>query len=128
MPDLSSQQPNDNSPHILTVGALIMDTHAWHVHLNGEPINLTLLQFKVLVYLAQNAGRVVTRDELLVWVWKSSPDAKGTANVDSCVQRLRRKLGEWGKAHLSTVRGVGYRLDAENAESQWLENWPEIDR
>jgi len=99
-------------PRIITIGSVIIDTQSWRVYLNDEPIQLTPLEFKVLAYLAQNAGRVVSKDELLVWVWKCSPESKGAANVDSCVKRLRRKLGEWGKAHLRGVHGVGYRLDA----------------
>jgi DNA-binding response OmpR family regulator len=111
MPDPAPQQQKD--VQLLSLGALVIDARAWQAHLNGEMVRLTRLELKVLAHLAQNAGRVVTKDELLLWVWRCSPEGKGTNNVDSCMKRLRRKLGGWGQEHLSTVRGVGYRLEAE---------------
>lgn len=84
---------NDPSLHRLSVGPLVMDIPARQAHLNGEPIHLSPLEFRALTYLARNAGRVVTKDELLAAVWQCLPEGKGTANVESCLKRLRRRLG-----------------------------------
>lgn len=110
------QDPPPNPPHMLFAGRLAIDTLVWRVLLEGAPIeDLTPLEFKVLVYLAQNAGRVVTPDELLLWVWKCTATGSGNVNsVKCCIRRLRAKLGKWGRAHLRAIRGVGYRLDGED--------------
>jgi DNA-binding response OmpR family regulator len=74
----------------------------------NKPIELTATEFKLLVTLAQRAGRVQSRDHLLrdVWEYDSVID---TRTVDTHMRRLREKLGAAAK-HLDTVRGVGYRF------------------
>ena len=79
------------------------------LRLDGEPIDLTQLEFDVLRYLQQREGRAVTREEPLRDVW--GHEWTGGSNVvEVAVSGLRRKLGARARA-LSTVRGVGYRLD-----------------
>jgi hypothetical protein len=80
------------------------------LRLDGEPVDLTQLEFDVLRYLQQREGRAVTRDELLRDVWGHAWTG-GSNVVEVAVSALRRKLGPRAGA-LSTVRGVGYRLDA----------------
>src|SRR5208282_1523441 len=74
----------------------------------NKPIELTATEFKLLTILAQRAGRVQSRDQLLrdVWEYDSLID---TRTVDTHMRRLREKLGAASK-HLDTVRGVGYRF------------------
>ena len=74
----------------------------------GEPIELTATEFKLLTVLAQRAGRVQSRDQLLrdVWEYDSLID---TRTVDTHMRRLREKIGR-GVGALDTVRGVGYRF------------------
>lgn len=74
----------------------------------GKPFELTATEFKLLVLLAERAGRVQTRDALLrdVWEYDSLID---TRTVDTHMRRLREKLGPAAR-HLDTVRGVGYRF------------------
>ena len=74
----------------------------------GEPIELTATEFKLLTILAQRAGRVQSRDQLLrdVWEYDSLID---TRTVDTHMRRLREKIGP-AATHLDTVRGVGYRF------------------
>ena len=74
----------------------------------GKPIELTATEFKLLTMLAQRAGRVQSRDQLLrdVWEYDSLID---TRTVDTHMRRLREKIGAASK-HLDTVRGVGYRF------------------
>ncbi len=71
--------------------------------------NLTITEFNLLAFLLENAGRTLSRADLLSAVWGES--YQGTErNVDTHIQRLRSKLGMAGYA-IRTVRGVGYRME-----------------
>ncbi len=73
-------------------------------------ISLTQKEYALLEYLARNAGRPVTREQIAEQVWKSELDPK-TNIVDVYVNYLRKKLeGEGAPALLHTVRGTGYVL------------------
>ena len=87
-------------------GDLEVDTGAALVSLGGHPVALTPTEYRLLVDLAQHAGLVRTRDQLLssVWGYDWSGD---TRLVDVHVQRLRRKIGA---DRIATARGLGYRL------------------
>ena len=75
---------------------------------DGARRELTELEVAVLGYLARNAARVVSRDELLERVWRLPPNQVRTRTIDMAVARLRDKLGA-GDA-IVTVRGKGYRF------------------
>jgi DNA-binding response OmpR family regulator len=77
--------------------------------LDGVPVHLTRLEYDLLLYLADNAGRVLTRGQLLRQVW-GYPPGGGGRTVDVHVRRLRAKLDGRGPV-ISTVRGIGYRMD-----------------
>ena len=89
-------------------GDLMIDLPRHLASWRGKPIDLTATEFKLLTLLAQRAGRVQSRDQLLrdVWEYDSLFD---TRTVDTHMRRLREKLGAAAK-HLDTVRGVGYRF------------------
>jgi two-component system phosphate regulon response regulator PhoB len=92
----------------LTAGPISIDPGRHEVRVNGKPVHLTSLEFKLLRTLIQRRGRVQDRDRLLneVWGYESVID---TRTVDTHVRRLREKLGKAGDA-IETVRGFGYRL------------------
>jgi DNA-binding response OmpR family regulator len=77
----------------------------------GQPVALTSLEFKTLQYLAQNAWRVISRDELLneVWGYENYPC---TRTVDNLILRLRQKLEKTPArpVHFQTVHGAGYKF------------------
>ena len=77
----------------------------------GREVRLTRKEYDLLVYLAQRVGRVVTRRELLVEVWRQPSGPEGQS-IDVHVSWLRRKLGESATAprFLRTIRGVGVML------------------
>lgn len=76
---------------------------------DGTPVDLTRLEFDLLLHLCENPGRVHRRTSLLTAVWRcSSPPS--TRTVDVHVRRIRRKLGP-DLDLITTVRGVGYRVD-----------------
>jgi DNA-binding response OmpR family regulator len=73
---------------------------------DGGRVDLTEKETAVLRYLAQNAGRVIGRDELLEQVWRLPANGVRTRTVDMTVARLREKLRD--PEHIRTVRGRGY--------------------
>ncbi|WP_353266739.1 response regulator transcription factor [Gemmatimonas sp.] len=92
----------------LVIGSLHIDRAAMSVNVNGELVDLTPTEFKLLLTLAERRGRVQGRGHLLETVWEAAPDIQ-TRTVDMHVQRLRTKLGDAGDL-IETVRGFGYRL------------------
>ena len=85
-------------------------SHSAFVH--EAPVELTPIEFRMLLVLIQWAGRTMTRDALMEGVWGTAHHITIRA-VDTHVKRLRHKLGA-AALHLRTVRGVGYRFDASN--------------
>lgn len=78
------------------------------VYADGEEVSLTLKEYELLKYLLQNLGTVLTRDQLLNYVWGYDFDGE-TRTVDVHIRTLRQKLGEAGEC-IKTIRGVGYRI------------------
>lgn len=97
----------------LVVGELEIDVSARRTTLAGTEIDLTPREFDLLVHLAERAGEVVTKKDLLVEVWQQ-PWGGSDKTVDVHLSWLRRKLGESAAepGYLTTVRGVGVRLAA----------------
>lgn len=89
---------------------LVIDNNAFTAFVDGGPLELTLKEFELLSYLYENAGRVLTRDQLLNAIW--GYDYLGDSRtVDSHIARLRTKLGDYGSSHLKTIYGMGYKLE-----------------
>jgi DNA-binding response OmpR family regulator len=95
----------------LKMGALVIDSAAHEVTLDGRRVSLTAKEFSLLAFLASNRGRVFSRENLLARVWGSGYDG-GARTVDIHVRRLRAKLGD--ALPLETLRGAGYKLRAPN--------------
>ena len=97
----------------LVVGGLRVDTRAREATLDGEPLDLTRLEFDLLAHLAARAGTVVSKKELLADVWHS-PYGGADKTVDVHLSWLRRKMGESAAAprYVHSVRGVGVKLVA----------------
>jgi two-component system phosphate regulon response regulator PhoB len=89
-------------------GMLRVDRGAHRVWVEGQEVELTALEFKLLLTLHDRRNRVQTRDALLSDVWRIDADVT-TRTVDTHVKRLREKLGPAG-IYVQTVRGVGYRF------------------
>jgi DNA-binding response OmpR family regulator len=78
----------------------------------GQPVELTRTEFDLLVFLLRNAGKALTRDQILTSVW-GEDTVVDAHTVDNFVSNLRRKL-EWTSDsgfELRSVRGVGYRME-----------------
>ena len=92
----------------VSLGELVIDEGTYTARLRGRPLDLTYKEFELLKYLAQHAGRVFTRAQLLQEVW-GYDFFGGTRTVDVHVRRLRAKLGPEYEALIGTVRNVGYK-------------------
>ena len=89
-------------------GDLKIDIDSHEVYVDGELVNLTALEFKLLIQLVDRRGRVQSREQLLADVWGYSAEVT-TRTVDTHIKRLREKLGSMGK-YVQTIRGVGYKF------------------
>lgn len=94
---------------LIKLGELAIEEPTYTARLRGRALDLTYKEFELLKYLAQHAGRVFTRAQLLHQVW-GYDFFGGTRTVDVHVRRLRAKLGPEHEQLIGTVRGVGYRL------------------
>ena len=103
----------DDPDALLDVGSLCIDPGGRVVTLEGRTLDLTRLEFDLLLVLARRAGDVVSKQDLLAEVWRQ-PYGGADKTVDVHLSWLRRKLGETAAEprFLHTVRGVGVKLVA----------------
>ena len=105
---------SDSASDKIAAGGITVNTSLREVSRDGRPIELTLKEYELLLYLLKNRARVVSREELLTKVW--GIDFVGeTRTLDMHIGTLRKKLSDDAEnAHLiKTVRGVGYRFIGE---------------
>lgn len=91
-------------------GALVLDSRAGKVTLDGAEVKLTSHEFRVLSYLMHHRERVVSQGELTEHIYSQSFD-RDSNTVEVFIARLRRKLGP---SFIETVRGLGYRMKADS--------------
>jgi hypothetical protein len=103
------------SEEVIKVEDLVIDLAGYEVRRGGRLIDFTHQEFELLRFLAQNRGRVFTRDQLLQRVW-GYQYAGGTRTVDIHIRRVRAKLGATLGALIVTVRNVGYKMRGSNGE------------
>lgn len=93
----------------LRCGALVLDPKGARVTVEGASVKLTSHEFRVLSYLMHHRGRVVSQAELTEHIYSQGFD-RDSNTVEVFIARLRRKLGG---SYIETVRGMGYRMEAE---------------
>ncbi|OYN99713.1 response regulator transcription factor [Enemella evansiae] len=99
-------------PDVVESGGVRMDVERHTVSVNGEPVRLALKEFELLEMLLRNAGRVMTRGQLIDRIWGA--DYVGdTKTLDVHVKRLRSKIepDPAQPRYLVTVRGLGYKFE-----------------
>ena len=96
-----------NAVEIIETGPFYLDTFHHQATVDGEKVNISITEFKLLCLLTNRVGEVQTRETLLRDVWGYEPTID-TRTVDTTVQRLRAKIGKAAK-HIETIRGIGYR-------------------
>jgi two-component system response regulator RegX3 len=105
-------EPEDLVPPTLEVGPVRMDVERHLVSVDGNPVKLPLKEFELLEVLLRNAGRVLTRMQLIDRVWGS--DYVGdTKTLDVHIKRLRNKIEPEpaNPRHIVTLRGLGYKYE-----------------
>ncbi|OLC58057.1 MAG: hypothetical protein AUH85_01770 [Chloroflexi bacterium 13_1_40CM_4_68_4] len=109
LPPLSSPPTR---PSVLRFGRFMVDRGAMRATENGATLDLTPTEFKLLTALAERAGQVLSREELLLRVWNYTDGGDGGRLVDVHVGRLRKKMrrAEVRDVEVETARGFGYRL------------------
>lgn len=115
--ELQGRPPAANGRYVLTAGAIKLFPDQWLVYVDGESVNLTEKEYRLLQELMEVRGRVLTRETLLerVWGYQKSIDLE-TRTLDVHMSRLRAKLGS-AASSIITVRSVGYRM---NVVPEWL--------
>ena len=101
-------------PELVEHSGLVLNLETYQASFNGTPLDLTYMEYELLKFLAQNPGKVFTREMLLSRVWGYEYYG-GARTVDVHVRRLRAKLGEEHANLIQTVRSVGYRF----GQSRW---------
>ena len=101
------------SSPLVELGELTIDTRSRHVRVAGRAMALTTKEYAMLEFLARNAGRVVTREEIAEHVWNEQFDPF-TNLIEVYINRLRRRFEAATPSKLiHTIRGAGYMLDCE---------------
>ena len=102
------------APELVEYGGLVLNLETYQAVIDGEPLDLTYMEYELLKFLAQHPGKVFTRETLLSRVWGYEYYG-GARTVDVHIRRLRAKLGEEHANLIATVRSVGYRF----GQSRW---------
>ncbi len=97
----------------IEVGPLRIDPRASRVSIDGNPVKLTSLEYRLLAYLAHHKGRVVSRSELVEHLYDQDFD-RDSNTIEVFVGRVRKKLGV---NLIHTVRGLGYCLDESGPDA-----------
>jgi DNA-binding response OmpR family regulator len=99
---------------IFESGSLSLDTIKYQAYCKGRKLDLTPIEFKILVAFVEHAEKVFSRDEILRigWSYESSPTDR---TIDVHIKNLRDKLGFCGK-YIKTIRGVGYKFSQEELD------------
>jgi DNA-binding response OmpR family regulator len=96
---------------VLRSGPLVLDRSTRRVSANGQDLDLSNREFSILEYLMQHPGEVLSRTRIYEHVWNEQMEIMSNV-IDVHIKEIRRKLARTGAtAVISTVRGVGYRLE-----------------
>ena len=111
------EEAEKNYDELIEIGKLKIYPEKYEAYFQEELLELTLKEFELLLYLAQNKGRVLTRDQLLSAVWNYE-FAGDTRIVDVHISHLREKIEEETKrpVYIKTLRGLGYKLEGPKEE------------
>lgn len=94
---------------VIMVGKAAIHTDAGKVYVNERQIELTALEYRLLLIFAMNQSKILTRAQILDKIWDMDGNFVEDNTLTVYVKRLREKLGD--AVHIETVRGMGYRVD-----------------
>ena len=106
---LSANIKNGEKDNIIYMGHAAIHTDEAKVYVNDKSIELTALEYRLLLIFASNKGILLTRQQILDKIWDADGNFVEDNTLTVYVKRLREKLGE--TIHIETVRGMGYRVD-----------------
>ena len=106
---LSANIKNGEKDNIIYMGNAAIHTDEAKVYVNDKSIELTALEYRLLLIFASNKGILLTRLQILDKIWDADGNFVEDNTLTVYVKRLREKLGE--AIHIETVRGMGYRVD-----------------
>ena len=93
---------------VLSVGNIYVDTESHGVRNGDTPVELTALEYRILLMLMQNAGKVVTRERIMEKIWDIAGNFVNDNTLTVYIKRIRQKLNT---DSIRTVKGIGYRLE-----------------
>jgi DNA-binding response OmpR family regulator len=108
----AARRGDGEAENVLKAGNLVIDQASYKVFVGTRPVELTYKEYELLRFLAQNEGKVCTRETLLNRVW-GYDFYGGARTVDVHIRRLRSKIEDPHSSFIETVRNVGYRFHAE---------------
>lgn len=109
---LGSRESRGEAVRELCVQDLRLDLEACLLYRNGETIELTSVEFKIMKLFMENPGKVFTKQQIFEQGWEEEYVVSDN-NVMVCISKLRAKLDTDGKEYIKTIRGLGYRLEKE---------------
>lgn len=95
---------------ILQIGGAVIDAGAGKVYVKNQEVELTALEYRLLLIFAQNRDILLKREQILERIWDISGNFVEDNTLTVYVKRLREKLGD--AVSITTVRGIGYRVDS----------------
>lgn len=105
---LLSSVPQENQ------GGLLLDLSTQRAYVDKKEVHLSTLEFRILLFLYNNADRVLSRDQILDSVWGRNVFVSSRV-VDSHIRTIRRKLG-FSRIYIESVYGAGYRFKGDSKE------------
>ena len=102
---------NNKQNNCLICGDIKIDTNSGKVFKESEEIELTKLEYKILVNLFSNIGRLVTREKILNDIWDIAGNFVEDNTLTVYIKRIREKIGDKDGKIIKTVRGLGYRVE-----------------
>ncbi|MCR5503536.1 MAG: response regulator transcription factor [Lachnospiraceae bacterium] len=100
---------NQGAPdEILRIGSVKIDTSAGKVYAGERYVDLTALEYRILLIFAGNKGKLLTRNQILEKIWDSEGNFVEDNTLTVYIKRIREKLGD--SISIETVRGIGYRV------------------
>lgn len=103
---------------VLYVGGNKVDRQTGRVYRNNEEVMLTAMEYKLLLVLLNNRGRILTRSQILDHLWDEAGDFVNDNTLTVYIKRLRQKL-EDSREHpvITTIRGIGYRMEEQGGSA-----------
>ena len=103
---------------LVRLGELTVNTQKGQVTRSGNPIPLTAMEYRLLLTFLAHPGQILTRGQLLEGIWDVAGNFVNDNTLSVYIKRLRDKLETPGQTFISTVRGMGYRLEVDGHDKK----------